>query len=51
MLEFDRHTWAVTGQKYPYEQDIAVVVVLTGISQSVARMENDIRLLEFMKEL
>lgn len=51
ILGFEGRTWAVTGQTYPRKQDFAVMAALAGIGQSAAKMANDIRLLQFMKEV
>ncbi len=45
------HSWAVTGQTYTRKQDFAVLAALAGIGQSAAKMANDIRLLQHMKEV
>lgn len=44
-------SWAVTGQTYTRKQDFAVVAALAGIGQSAAKMANDVRLLQHMKEI
>eukprot|EP00172_Hildenbrandia_rubra_P004133 Plantae.Rhodophyta-Hildenbrandia_rubra.ctg7775.p1 GENE.Plantae.Rhodophyta-Hildenbrandia_rubra.ctg7775~~Plantae.Rhodophyta-Hildenbrandia_rubra.ctg7775.p1 ORF type:complete len:542 (-),score=78.54 Plantae.Rhodophyta-Hildenbrandia_rubra.ctg7775:1232-2629(-) len=43
--------WKITGQTYPRKQDFTVVAALAGIGQSAAKMANDIRLLQNMKEV
>ncbi|EME29673.1 adenylosuccinate lyase [Galdieria sulphuraria] len=49
-MGFDEH-WQVTGQTYTRKQDYWVVSTLAGIGQSAAKMANDIRLLQHMKEV
>eukprot|EP00173_Palmaria_palmata_P000717 Plantae.Rhodophyta-Palmaria_palmata.ctg1358.p1 GENE.Plantae.Rhodophyta-Palmaria_palmata.ctg1358~~Plantae.Rhodophyta-Palmaria_palmata.ctg1358.p1 ORF type:complete len:297 (-),score=79.19 Plantae.Rhodophyta-Palmaria_palmata.ctg1358:286-1059(-) len=44
-------SWAVTGQTYPRKQDFTVLAALAGIGQSAAKMANDIRILQHMKEV
>lgn len=46
-----KHSWAITGQTYTRKQDFVVVAALAGIGQSAAKMANDIRLLQHMKEI
>ena len=44
-------SWSVTGQTYPRKQDFVVLSVLAGVGQSAAKMANDMRLLQHMKEI
>lgn len=44
-------SWPVTGQTYTRKQDFTVLTTLAGIGQSAAKMANDIRLLQHMKEI
>lgn len=44
-------SWPVTGQTYTRKQDFLVLSALAGIGQSGAKMANDIRLLQHMKEI
>lgn len=44
-------SWPITGQTYTRKQDFVVVSALAGIGQSAAKMANDIRLLQHMKEV
>lgn len=44
-------SWAVTGQTYTRKQDFTVLSALAGVGQSAAKMANDIRLLQHMKEV
>jgi adenylosuccinate lyase len=44
-------SWAVTGQTYPRKQDFTVLAALAGVGQSAAKMANDIRILQHMKEV
>jgi len=44
-------SFAVTGQTYSRKQDFFVLAVLAGIGQSAAKMANDIRLLQHLKEV
>lgn len=44
-------SWPVTGQTYPRKQDFTVLAALAGIGQSAAKMANDIRILQHMKEV
>lgn len=46
-----QQSWAVTGQTYTRKQDFTVVAALAGVGQSAAKMANDIRLLQHMKEV
>ncbi|CDF32419.1 unnamed protein product [Chondrus crispus] len=46
-----RESWPVTGQTYTRKQDFVVVAALAGVAQSGAKMANDIRLLQHMKEV
>lgn len=50
-LGFEGGTWPVTGQTYTRKQDFTVLAALAGVGQSAAKMANDIRLLQFMKEV
>eukprot|EP00871_Galdieria_phlegrea_P001353 jgi/Galph1/2218/GphlegSOOS_G880.1 len=45
------HCFSITGQTYTRKQDYVVVSALAGIGQSAAKMANDIRLLQHMKEV
>jgi len=49
-MGFEEH-WPVTGQTYTRKQDYWVVATLAGVGQSAAKMANDIRLLQHMKEV
>jgi adenylosuccinate lyase len=44
-------SFPITGQTYPRKQDFLVLAVLAGMGQSAAKMANDIRLLQHMKEI
>lgn len=44
-------SWPLTGQTYTRKQDFTVVAALAGVGQSAAKMANDIRLLQHMKEV
>ncbi|KAF6004862.1 hypothetical protein F1559_003188 [Cyanidiococcus yangmingshanensis] len=44
-------SFPITGQTYPRKQDFLVLAGLAGIGQSAAKMANDIRLLQHMKEV
>ncbi|PXF48797.1 Adenylosuccinate lyase [Gracilariopsis chorda] len=44
-------TWPITGQTYSRKQDFFVLSALAGVGQSAAKMANDIRLLQHMKEV
>lgn len=44
-------SWAVTGQTYPRKQDFTVLAAIAGVGQSAAKMANDIRILQHMKEV
>lgn len=44
-------SWAVTGQTYPRKQDFTVLAAIAGLGQSAAKMANDIRILQHMKEV
>lgn len=46
-----RSSWAVTGQTYTRKQDFVVMAALAGVGQSAAKMANDIRLLQHLKEI
>lgn len=46
-----KRSWPITGQTYTRKQDFFVVSALAGIGQSAAKMANDIRLLQHMKEV
>lgn len=46
-----KDSWPVTGQTYTRKQDFTVVAALAGIGQSAAKMANDMRLLQHMKEI
>lgn len=43
--------WAVTGQTYTRKQDFSVMAALAGVGQSAAKMANDVRLLQHLKEV
>lgn len=43
--------WPLTGQTYTRKQDFTVVCALAGIGQSAAKMANDIRILQHLKEI
>lgn len=43
--------WPLTGQTYTRKQDFAVVCALAGIGQSAAKMANDLRILQHLKEV
>lgn len=45
------HSWPITGQTYTRKQDFVVIAALAGVGQSAAKMANDIRLLQHMKEI
>lgn len=47
----DMSVWPVTGQTYTRKQDFSVLAVLAGLGQSAAKMANDVRLLQSMKEI
>lgn len=49
-MAFD-NSWTVTGQTYTRKQDFTVMSALAGVGQSAAKMANDIRLLQHMKEV
>lgn len=49
-MNFER-SWPVTGQTYTRKQDFVALAALAGIGQSAAKMANDIRLLQHMKEV
>lgn len=49
-MGFER-SWSVTGQTYSRKQDFTVLTALAGVGQSAAKMANDIRLLQHMKEV
>jgi adenylosuccinate lyase len=44
-------SWEVTGQTYTRKQDFVVLAALAGVGQSAAKMANDIRILQHMKEV
>lgn len=44
-------SWPITGQTYTRKQDFTVVAALAGVGQSAAKMANDMRLLQSMKEI
>lgn len=43
--------WPLTGQTYTRKQDFTVSCALAGLGQSAAKMANDVRLLQHMKEV
>ncbi len=43
--------WAVTGQTYSRKADFVVLAALAGVAQSAAKLANDLRLLQHMKEV
>ncbi|MGQ0553182.1 MAG: adenylosuccinate lyase [Planctomycetota bacterium] len=43
--------WAVTGQTYSRKADFVVLAALAGLAQSAAKLANDLRLLQHMKEV
>lgn len=43
--------WAVSGQTYPRKQDFTVLAALAGVGQSAAKMANDLRILQHLKEV
>eukprot|EP00178_Gracilaria_changii_P013337 TRINITY_DN376_c1_g4_i1.p1 TRINITY_DN376_c1_g4~~TRINITY_DN376_c1_g4_i1.p1 ORF type:complete len:633 (+),score=176.12 TRINITY_DN376_c1_g4_i1:139-1899(+) len=45
------HAWPITGQTYSRKQDFLVLSALAGVGQSAAKMANDVRLLQHMKEM
>eukprot|EP00190_Bangiopsis_sp_CCMP1999_P004930 CAMPEP_0198736322 /NCGR_PEP_ID=MMETSP1475-20131203/64963_1 /TAXON_ID= ORGANISM="Unidentified sp., Strain CCMP1999" /NCGR_SAMPLE_ID=MMETSP1475 /ASSEMBLY_ACC=CAM_ASM_001111 /LENGTH=494 /DNA_ID=CAMNT_0044500107 /DNA_START=72 /DNA_END=1556 /DNA_ORIENTATION=- len=49
-MDFEKK-WPITGQTYTRKQDFTVLSALAGIGQSCAKMANDIRLLQHMKEV
>lgn len=46
-----RRCFLLTGQTYSRKQDFVVVAALAGLGQSAAKMANDIRLLQHLKEI
>lgn len=50
-MGFEAGCWPVTGQTYPRKQDFTVLAALAGVGQSAAKMANDIRILQHMKEV
>lgn len=44
-------SWPVTGQTYTRKQDFTILAALAGVGQSAAKMANDLRLLQHMKEI
>lgn len=50
-MGFESRRWSITGQTYSRKQDFTVVAALAGVGQSAAKMANDIRILQHLKEV
>jgi len=51
LMDFKNRPWSVTGQTYTRKQDFVLVAALAGIGQTGAKMANDIRILQSLKEI